>query len=152
MYRCCPQAMTKVVGTARSMLPYSHKTHFKTRLKPKTEREGVRIVCGKVGFEQVWYGMLCRIIGLDEIGSGIVSIGRSELMWYFYHFPVFLGLFRAWQKCSARQNNELILINFVAGACGHKYNLGGSYMHKINVGPKYIESCFVCCESTVNSK
>jgi len=25
-------------------------------------------------------------------------------------------------------------------------------MHKINVGPKYIESCFVCCESTVNSK
>jgi len=57
------------------MLPYSHKTHFESRLKPKTEREGVRIVCGKVG-----YVMLCRLIGLDEIGFEIVNIGRGELM------------------------------------------------------------------------
>jgi len=33
--------------------------------------------------------MLCRIIGLDEIGSGFVSIGRGELMWYFHCFHVF---------------------------------------------------------------
>jgi len=50
--------MTKVLGTTRSMLPYSQKRHFKTRLKPNTVREGGRIVCGKVGFEQV-YDTLC---------------------------------------------------------------------------------------------
>jgi hypothetical protein len=78
MHRCCPQAMTKVLGTTRSMLPNSHKRHFKTRLKPKTEREGVRTVRKSRLRTSLWYVMLCRVIGLDEIGPRIVGIGRGE--------------------------------------------------------------------------
>jgi hypothetical protein len=36
------------------MLPDSYKTRFVTSLKTKAEGEGVRIVCGKLGLEQVY--------------------------------------------------------------------------------------------------
>jgi len=32
-----------------------------------------------------------------------------------------------------------------------EYKLGGSYMHKINVGPKYIESCVARALLTTNN-
>jgi len=153
MCRCCPQAVTKVLGTTHSMLPYSHKTHFESRLKPKTEREGVRIVFGKVGFEQVY--IIRYALPINRFGRNRFWDCQYWTWWIdviLPSFSCFIGLFTAWQKCSGWKNKELILVNFVAGACGHTVYTGWViYMHKINVGPKYIESCVARALLTTNN-